>query len=115
MNTRPYNNRPRQIGFYLLILVLLVGTIYSMTRQEKAPDIVYSDVVELFRTEKVESFAIDTDGNLTLKLREPFQEVKEISYRVGTLSIFYNDLNDLILEQKEAGILTEYDLSLIHI
>ncbi len=109
MNTRPYNNRPRQIGFYLLILVLLVGTIYSMTRQEKAPDIVYSDVVELFRTEKVESFAIDTDGNLTLKLREPFQEVKEISYRVGTLSIFYNDLNDLILEQKEAGILTEYD------
>ena len=109
MNTRPYNNRPRQIGFYLLILVLLVGTIYSMTRQEKVPDIVYSDVVELFRTEKVESFAIDTDGNLTLKLREPFKEVKEISYRVGTLSIFYNDLNDLILEQKEAGILTEYD------
>ena len=109
MNSRPTNNRSRQIGFYILILVLLIGTIYSMTRKEEETELIYSDVVSLFQQEKVESFTIDTDGNLTMKLREPFRGSTELSYRVGAFSVFYTDLNDLIQEQKDAGILTEYD------
>ena len=109
MNTKQRPNRSRQIGFYILILVLLVGTIYSMTRTTAKTELVYSEVVDLFRGEKVESFSIDTDGNLTMKLREAYKGSTNIAYRVGTISIFYTDLNDLIQEQKAAGILTEYD------
>ena len=109
MNTKSNPNRSRQIGFYILILVLLVGTIYSMTRSTAKTELVYSEVVDLFRGEKVESFSIDTDGNLTMKLREAYKGSTNIVYRVGTISIFYTDLNDLIQEQKAAGILTEYD------
>ncbi len=109
MNPRPNNNRSRQAGFYILITVLLVAVIYSMTRSADKTEIVYSEVVDLFRAEKVESFSIDTDGNLTMKLRENYKGSDRITYRVGTISIFYTDLNDLIQEQKAAGILTEYD------
>ena len=49
MNSRPTNNRSRQIGFYILILVLLIGTIYSMTRKEEETELIYSDVVSLFQ------------------------------------------------------------------
>jgi len=109
LNNGPNRNRARQIGFYVLIAVLLVATIYSMTRRSPQEGLVYSEVVELFEQEQVESFSIDTDGNLTLKLRTPYKGDTSYSYRVGTLSIFYTDLNDLIREQKAAGILTEYD------
>ena len=109
MNTRPSPNKTRQIGFLVIVLVLLLGTIYSMTRGTKKENILYSEVVALFEDEKVESFVIDTDGNLTMKLREPYKGQETISYECGSYSIFYNDLNDLVREQMEAGILTEYD------
>ena len=109
MNAKPNNNRSRQIGFYILIAVLLVAVIYSTTRSSVKTEIVYSEVVDLFRGEQVESFSIDTDGNLTMELRSPYKGSDRLAYRVGSISIFYSDLNDLIQEQKAAGILTEYD------
>ena len=102
-------NKTRQIGFLVLVLVLLLGTIYSMTRSTKKESLVYSEVIELFETEQVESFTIDTDGNLTMKLRSAYKGQTTYSYECGSYSIFYNDLNDLVREQKDAGILTEYD------
>lgn len=109
MNNRPMPNKTRQIGFLVLVLVLLLGTIYSMTRSTKRESLVYSEVIELFETEQVESFTIDTDGNLTMKLRSAYKGQTTYSYECGSYSIFYNDLNDLVREQKDAGILTEYD------
>ena len=64
MNNRPSPNKTRQIGFLVLIFVLLLGTIYSMTRNTAKESLVYSEVIELFETKQVESFTIDTDGNL---------------------------------------------------
>ncbi|MBR6114832.1 MAG: hypothetical protein IKQ10_06555, partial [Oscillospiraceae bacterium] len=109
MNIGPEKNRARQIGFYLLIAVLLVATIWAMTRRQENRDLVYSEVIELFEKGQVESFAIDTDGNLTMELREPYNGSTTYSYRVGAFSIFYTDLNEIIREQKAAGTLTEYD------
>ena len=110
MKPAPNNNKARQIGFYLLILVILLGTIYTMTSDKQNGDeLIYSEVVELFRNEQVESFTLDTDGNLMMKLREEYKGHDTYNYAVGMFSIFYTDLNDLIQEQKAAGILTEYD------
>ena len=93
----------------MLIILLLVGTIYAMTRTNTAVTLHYSEVLELFEDSKVKSFSIDTDGNLTMELREEYKGRTTFTYRVGMLSVFYNDLNDLIREQKAAGVLTEYD------
>ena len=109
MNNRPSPNKTRQIGFLVLIFVLLLGTIYSMTRSTAKESLVYSEVIELFETKQVESFTIDTDGNLTMQLRSAYKGQTKYSYECGSFSIFYNDLNDLVQEQKAEGILTEYD------
>jgi cell division protease FtsH len=54
--------------------------------------------------EKVESFV--AEGNkLTLTLKDESVVTCELS----TISIFYNDLNELVQAQKDKGILTEYD------
>ena len=89
--------------------MLLLGTIYSMTRNTAKESLVYSEVIELFETKQVESFTIDTDGNLTMQLRSAYKGQTKYSYECGSFSIFYNDLNDLVQEQKAEGILTEYD------
>ena len=109
MNIGPEKNKARQIGFYLLIALLLAATVYTMTRTPSAEKLSYSEVVELFETKQVKSFAIDTDGNLTMELWEPYKGNSAYSYRVGAFSIFYNDLNDLIREQTADGTLTQYD------
>ena len=109
MNIGPDRNRARQIGFYVLIAMLLIATIWAMTRRSATETLTYSEVIELFENEKVEKFAIDTDGNLTMDLREEYKGSKTYTHRVGAFSIFYNDLNETIRAQKEAGTLTEYD------
>jgi cell division protease FtsH len=109
LNNRPAPNRSRRIGFLILVAVLLLGTIYSMTKTRTTGTLIYSEVVDLFENEQVESFSLDTDGNLTLKLRSPYKGQTAYTYECGSFSIFYSDLNDLIREQKAAGILTEYD------
>ena len=109
MNIGPEKNKARQIGFYLLIALLLAGTIYAMTKPAMTENLHYSEVLELFEDAKVKSFSIDSDGNLTMELREEYKGHTTYTYRVGMMSVFYNDLNDLIREQKASGVLTEYD------
>ncbi len=109
MNTKPNGSRSRRIGFLILIAVLFFALLYSTSRTPAKDEVVYSEIVDLFRQEKVKSFSLDMDGNLTLKLRENYNGKSELTYQAGNVSIFYNDLNELIAEQKAAGILTEYD------
>jgi cell division protease FtsH len=76
----------------------------------KGEELQYSDIVDLFKEEKVESFT--TEGNkLILSLYEKQEDGKNktVTYEMYDFAVFYNDLNDLILEQKEEGILKEYD------
>ncbi|MBE6914346.1 MAG: ATP-dependent zinc metalloprotease FtsH [Ruminococcaceae bacterium] len=64
----------------------------------------YSKVRDLFLQEKVDSFV--AEGNvLTLYLKDETVVTCELS----SISIFYTDLNELVKEQKDKGILTEYD------
>ena len=101
-------NRARDVGFYALILVILLATVFSLTSQNEPATLLYSDVVELFKQEKVESFR--TEGNaLILNLREPWEGSKTLTYEMYDFNVFYNDLNDLIMDQKSRGIISEYD------
>ena len=105
MNKKPDNKKARDIGFYVLLIVILLAVIFTMTATgRKSGDIGYSEVRDLFLQEKVESFV--AEGNvlyLTLK------DETTVSCELSTISIFYNDLNDLVQEQKDKGILTEYN------
>ena len=58
----PKRNRARDIGFYVLLLLIMVAVIFTMTK-ETEPDQLenYSELVDLFTKEKVQSFT--TEGN----------------------------------------------------
>lgn len=102
-------NQARDIGFYILILVILLATVFTMTSQGSKPkELKYSQVIELFEEEKVEAF--DTlDNTLTLYLKEPMDGSKTITHELYSVENFREDLGGLIEKQKEKGLLKEYD------
>ena len=105
------NNRFRQLGFYVIMLVLMLASVYSMLRSATPEvELTYSDVLRLFREEKVESFALGMDGELVMELKEKDENGnKTYVVEMASFSAFYNDLNDTIQQQLEAGTLKEYD------
>ena len=105
------SNRFRQLGFYVIMLVLMLASVYSMMK-DATPDVelTYSDVLNLFREEKVESFALSMDGELVMELKQKDENgLKTYTVDMASFSAFYNDLNDTIQEQLAAGTLKEYD------
>ena len=108
---KPNRNRTRDIGFYVLLMVILIAVIYTMTGDTKANQVEnYSDLVTLFEEEKVESFT--TEGNLIILKVRTGDEVKpteEMTYDLYSFSLFYEDFGEIIKEQYASGVLTEYE------
>ena len=112
---KPNRNRSRDIGFYVLLLVILASTLFLLLRSPAQDPMVYSDLVDLFQQEKVQSFV--TEGNdIVLKLHtgetdpvtgEEKLETKE--YSLISFSVFYEDFHELIAQQRDSGIIEEYD------
>ncbi len=102
------NKRARDIGFYALVLVILLAAIFSLTGNQKSVELPYSTVIDLFEARRVESFVM-SGNELTLYLREPYEGQRELTRTIRDVDMFYNDLGKTIKEQKDAGILTEYD------
>ena len=107
MENNPNNKRARDFGFYALILVVLLATVFTLTGGNRVTP-TYSEVVELFEAKQVESFTIK-GYRLTMQLRQPFEGQMEIVKTLRSVDQFNDDLGDTIREQKAAGILTEYD------
>ena len=98
------------IVFFALIMMILIFALFIMNNGTVAgDDYVYSDIYDLFAAEQVDSFSL-SDTTLTLNLKSPDEDgnTKEIYY-ISSFSVFYNDFNDLVVEQYEAGIISEYD------
>ena len=112
---KPNRNRTRDLGFYVLLIVLLIATIFTMTRGEKEEPMVYSDLVDLFQEEKVKAFV--TEGtDIILELRTGKTDpatgeelTEEKTYSMYNFSVFYEDFHELIAQQYQDGIIEDYD------
>ena len=103
-------NRIRDIGFYVLLLLIIVAVIATMTRDSVSESLAYSDLVDLFKAEKVESFVTEGDSiSLKVKTDNPEEPLETKTYSLYSFSVFYEDFHELIWEQHEAGIIKEYD------
>ena len=103
--------RPNYVLWMLCVFMLLSATSYFF--RPKEPEISYAEVVQLFEQEKVKSFTVQ-DTTLTLKLREAVDGKTELRKELYDFDLFYDDLNDLVVEQKAAGILEDYNYSANH-
>ena len=90
-------------SLFLLVLCLLVVMYLarSMTRQG---DITYGEMRQLFVSEKVQSFAIN-DTRLTATLADK----TTVTCQLYSFDLFFDDLNDLVVQQYEKGIITSYN------
>jgi len=105
LNNKPGKNKARDIGFYALLLVILLAFIFTLNNDNtKTRDVGYSELRDLFINEQVESFV--AEGNI---INAVLKDETKVVCELSSISIFYNDLNDLVAEQKDAGILTDYD------
>ena len=106
---KPQKNRARDLGFYILVMVILLAVIYSMVAPTQSEQVIYSDVVELFRNEQVESFYIE-GSNIVLTLKDAAEGDPPVTYQLYDVSLFWYDMSDLIMQQQEEGIIADYDL-----
>ena len=91
----------RSIFFLVICLLLVLYLARSMTRQG---DITYSEMRQLFVQEKVQSFTIN-GTRLTATLKDQ----STAACQLRDFDLFYDDLNDLVVEQYAKGIITSYD------
>nr|WP_326189864.1 ATP-dependent zinc metalloprotease FtsH [uncultured Oscillibacter sp.] len=105
-------NRTTNLSVLLLLLVIVLCASYLLRMDNQVPQLEYSQVRQLFEQEKVESVTFPDEHTLELHLREKVKSLGDtdtVRYRIYDFAIFYEDLNDLIVEQKAAGIITSYD------
>ncbi len=115
-------NHLKTILFYVVLIgaiIAVVSVIFQSTSEEK---LVLGDVVAYFESDRVESFVIDEDYNLTMSVikQEGGQLLykadgsgfltEEKSYRLQSLSLFQEYCGDLVLRNQAEGNLVTYDI-----
>ena len=85
----------------LMIVFLCISWLTALNRQDEMTD---DQMVQLFEQQKVESFQFTDSSTLVMQLHDG----STARCRIHDYTLFYNDLNDLVKEQKAAGILTSY-------
>ena len=95
----------RRFGWGAVLLVLLaMCLVYYLASGLRSQDAVsYAQVRQLFLDEKVQEFAI-SDTRLTAKLSDG----STVSCDLYDFQVFYDDLNDLVQQQHDQGIIKDY-------
>lgn len=110
---KPQRNRARDIGFYVLILVLLACTLFTLLNQEPENELSYAQVKDFFKDEKVQEFTYNGSKNLLeMKVKDSSAKdgYKTVYYKMYSFSLFYEEFGDLIDEQYDAGIIKDYQI-----
>ena len=95
----------RDVAFYGLILMILVGTLWTLQNMNATAAPSYAQVRRELEQQNVERLVVDKNNNLTLFLKDG----TTLSYKLYSLELFREDFNDLIVKQWQAGILADYD------
>ena len=106
---KPQKNRARDLGFYALILVILSTVVYRMAVPSTSEKLVYSDVIDMFQQEQVESFKIE-GSNIIITKKGAAENTPATVYELYDVGYFLHQMEDTIAAQHEAGVITQYDL-----
>ena len=99
------NTQRRFRGITILLIVAAVVLISQVAGNlRRAGDISYGEMRSCFVQEKVKSFTA-SDERLTAVL----QDDSTVTCALQSFDTFYSDLNDLVVEQADKGIITSYN------
>ena len=88
--------------FYILIPLLLILMVFAMGSQNRKSETVYSDIVNLYRTNQVSEFELDlSSGSLKYKLFSDAEDAAYKSYSVPSVSYFLDDVSEYVNKYNE--------------
>ena len=90
----------------VLALIFCATSIFRTTTHQTTYS--YADIRDLFQQEKVETVQVDEDI-LTLTLKEPVNGNNVVTYSIYSFQLFYDDFNDIVVQQYEDGIISDYN------
>ena len=91
----------------LLALVFCVFGIFKQTSAHTSRS--YAELRDMILSEQVNEIVVD-EGSVTLALKTPLETgEREVSFPLYSFELFYQDFNQILQEQKDAGILKDYD------
>ena len=95
----------RDAAFYALILVILVGTLWTLQNMNTGEKPTYAQVRRALEQQQVETVLVDKNNNLTMLLKDG----STLTYELYSFELFYEDFNDTVVNQWRAGIITDYE------
>ena len=93
---------------YVVVLVLAFSWMLGLFKGN-GNDLTYSQVISLFKQEKVRSFVVK-ENTIYLVLREPINNKNALSVPLADPEGFHQDMGDLLQEQIDKGVLESYDI-----
>ena len=104
------SQQSKPTSFLVLLVVLAVALLLvsSLLKPNSTQTLQYSDVLDLFRNEKVASFTLE-GSSLTMQVRGDGDATSTTTAKIGDTEQFRADLDDLIAEQYAAGTLKSYN------
>ena len=105
------NQQPKSVGALLLTVILVLVLVIagsSLLKGSASEPLQYSDVLDLFENEQVESFVLQ-GTSLTMQLHEEKNGSKTASAVIADPSQFHADLDPIIEQQYADGTLTVYN------
>ncbi len=106
-------NRNSSLSFLMLGLVILLCLSWVWQLNSQGDRMEFSQVEQLFRQEKVESFVI-RDNTLLMTLRGEPEGRNTLRYELYDFDLFYDSLSELVEEQAAKGVITSYDYQQDH-
>ena len=106
MNQQP---KTRQTILLVAVLALVLVVLSSSLLTQNGSRLAYSDVLDLFENERVESFVLQGD-TLTLTLYgSDAEQAGTATAKIGDIETFHKDLDETIAAQSAAGVLKSYN------
>lgn len=99
------NNAKILLFYGVLIAVILLVSAFILSEPIEEP-LTYSDIVEAFKNEQVESFNISTDNTLSILTKDG----RSLVFTLRDYSQFMDSYGELIDSQLESGIISSYDI-----
>lgn len=110
---KPNKKRTRDIGFYLIIALVIISVIYIFSRSSTVPtdDVEYSQVIRYFEEDKVAYFKLEGD-ELTMRLNEIDENTgreKIVTHTLANVEQFWNDCGETITALRVSSKDFQYD------
>ncbi|MHB1150962.1 MAG: ATP-dependent zinc metalloprotease FtsH [Eubacteriales bacterium] len=93
------------ILFYVVLIGVILIATAALFGNMNTDTLIYSDIVVMFNNGEVKAFEIDEKNNITILTHEG----ATYSFKLLDLSIFYNDLNELVQQQLADGTIESYN------